>query len=148
VKALSVLNEAVNLAQPGKFIRPFLDLGPNMFDLLSRLSRSNIAATYVGQLLTAFKDEEIGRVQAASDNQAVGPLSLINQSLEEPLTNRELEILSLLEQLLRNKEIAEKLFISPETVKRHTINIYGKLNVHNRREAVDKANALGILSRR
>ena len=76
------------------------------------------------------------------------PLPPTNSPLDEPLTNREIEILSLLEQRLRNKEIAEKLFISPETVKRHTINIYGKLNVHNRREAVDKANALGILSRR
>jgi LuxR family maltose regulon positive regulatory protein len=66
--------------------------------------------------------------------------------LEDPLTNREFEVLSLLAQRLRNKEIAEKLFISPETVKRHTINVYGKLNVHSRREAVDKANALGILS--
>ncbi len=84
--------------------------------------------------------------QTAPDDQTVAPLSLINQPLDEPLANRELEILSLLEQRLRNKEIAEKLFISPETVKRHTINIYGKLNVHNRREAVDKANALGILS--
>lgn len=142
MKALSVLNEAVNLAQPGKFIRPFLDLGPNMFDLLSRLSRSNIAATYVGQLLTAFKDEEIGRVQAAPDSLTVDPLSLINQSLDEPLTKREFEILSLLEQRLRNKEIADKLFISPETVKRHNINIYGKLNVNSRIEAVDRAKAL------
>lgn len=86
-------------------------------------------------------------VQAAPNDHTIAPLSLINQPLDEPLTNRELEILSLLDQRLRNKEIAEKLFISPKTVKRHTINIYGKLDVHSRRDAVDRANALGMLSR-
>jgi LuxR family maltose regulon positive regulatory protein len=69
----------------------------------------------------------------------------MNSPLDEALTNRELEILALLAQRMRNKEIAEKLFISPETVKRHTINLYSKLNVHNRREAAKKATALGIL---
>ena len=113
-----------------------------MAALLSRLSNQKIALSYVGQLLAAFKDEEIGRAQATSDSLTVDPLSLINQSLDESLTKREFEILSLLEQRLRNKEIAEKLFISIETVKRHNINIYGKLNVNSRLEAVDKAKAL------
>ena len=113
-----------------------------MATLLSRLSNQKIALSYVGQLLAAVKDEEIGRAQATSDSLTVDPLSLINKSLDEPLTKREFEILSLLEQRLRNKEIAEKLFISIETVKRHNINIYGKLNVNSRLEAIDRANAL------
>ena len=69
------------------------------------------------------------------------------QPLVEPLTNRELEILDLLAQRFQNKEIAEKLFISPETVKKHLNNIYGKLSVSNRRQAVEKAETLGILKR-
>ena len=140
--ALEKLTRVITLAEPGGFIRLFVDFGPKMAALLSRLSNQKIALSYVGQLLAAFKDEEIGRVQAAPDSLTVDPLSLINRSLDEPLTKREFEILSLLEQRLRNKEIADKLFISPETVKRHNINIYGKLNVNSRIEAVDRAKAL------
>ena len=74
--------------------------------------------------------------------------STASQPLVEPLTNRELDALELLAQRLSNKEIAEKLFISTTTVKGHLQNIYGKLNVSKRREAVEKAEALGILTRR
>ena len=63
----------------------------------------------------------------------------------EPLTNRELDVLELLAQRLSNKEIADKLFISSETVKGHLGNIYQKLEVRKRREAVDKAKKVGIL---
>ena len=72
------------------------------------------------------------------------PNSLSN--IVEPLTNRELDVLDLLAQRLSNKEIAEKLFLSTTTVKGHLQNIYGKLNVSKRREAVEKAKKIGILS--
>ena len=68
-----------------------------------------------------------------------------NQALDEPLTNRELQIPDLLPQRLQNKEIAAELSISPETVKKHLNNIYGKLNVTGRLEAVEKAKTLRIL---
>jgi hypothetical protein len=63
--------------------------------LLNRLANQRVAVRYVGQLLAAFRDEEIGTIQTAPDDQTVAPLSLINQPLDEPLANRELEILSL-----------------------------------------------------
>jgi LuxR family maltose regulon positive regulatory protein len=69
------------------------------------------------------------------------------QPMVEPLTNRELDVLDLLAQRLSNKEIAEKLFLSTTTVKGHLQNIYGKLNVKKRREAVEKARVLGMLKR-
>ena len=64
------------------------------------------------------------------------------------MTNRELDVLELLAERLSNQEIAAKLFISTTTVKGHLQNIYGKLNVKKRREAVEKAEALGILKQR
>lgn len=109
----------------------------------------------------AFRDIEDRTVPDATDDESPSPTlprspSLqvflsrppASQPLVEPLTNRELDVLELLAQRLSNQEIAEKLFISTATVKGHLLNIYGKLNVRKRREAVEKAQALGILKRR
>jgi LuxR family maltose regulon positive regulatory protein len=63
----------------------------------------------------------------------------------EPLTERECQVLALLAQRLSNKEIAQALIISPQTVKRHAVNIYQKLQVSGRRAAVANAIRLGLL---
>jgi len=145
-KALSALGEAINLAEPGGFMRPFVDLGPKMGDLLNRLGKQNIAVKYVGKLLSAFRKERADAIRTASDDQREMTLSTSPPPLDDSLTNRELDILELLSQRMSNKEIAEKLFLSPKTVKAHLYNIYQKLNVGTRRQAVEKANALGLLS--
>jgi LuxR family maltose regulon positive regulatory protein len=143
---LSALGRAITLAEPGGFIRPFLDLGPKMADLLNRLGKQNIAVKYVGKLLSAFRTERADAIRTASDDQSEMTLSTSPPPLGDSLTNRELDILELLSQRMSNKEIAEKLFLSPKTVKAHLYNIYQKLNVGTRRQAVEKANALGLLS--
>jgi ATP/maltotriose-dependent transcriptional regulator MalT len=101
--------------------------------------------------LTAFKDDEQGIVPDVTDDERPSPhhavrSSTTSQPLVEPLTNRELDVLDLLAQRFSNKEIADKLFISTTTVKGHLQNIYGKLNASKRREAVTKAETLGILT--
>ena len=68
-----------------------------------------------------------------------------NARLVEPLTDRELDVLSLLQEHLGNKEIAHRLCLSPTTVKRYTVNLYEKLGVNKRWDAVIQAEALGIL---
>ena len=83
--------------------------------------------------------------QYVSDDQSVHRSFLSNQALVEPLTNREIEILLFIPKRLSNQEIAERLFISPETVKRHLYNIYQKIDVKNRQQAIAKAKSLGIL---
>lgn len=144
--ALEKLTEALDLAEPGGFIRPFVDLGPQMADLLKQLIKQNVVVGYIGRIMAAFKEDEYRAMQGESDHPAAHPPPLSTQPLVEPLTNRELEILDLVTQRLSTKEIAAKLFISTGTVKKHLSNIYGKLNVSNRRQAGEKAVALGILT--
>jgi LuxR family maltose regulon positive regulatory protein len=119
-----------------------------MADLLKQLIKQNVAVNYIGGILAAFKEDEDRAMQDESDHLSAQSSPLGNQPLVERLTNRELEILNLLGQWLQNKEIAAELFISPLTVKKHLDNIYGKLNVSGRRQAVEQAQNLGILSRR
>jgi LuxR family maltose regulon positive regulatory protein len=151
--ALEKVAKALALAEPGGFIRVFVDLGPQMADLLKRLHKQNVAVDYIEKLLAAFRDDEQVVVAEAADHPMVSdhqPLrpSAPFQPLVVPLTNRELDVLELLAQRLSNTEIAEKLFISITTVKGHLQNIYGKLEVNKRREAVEKAMSLGVLYRR
>jgi len=70
---------------------------------------------------------------------------IAQQPLAEPLSERELEVLDLIAQGLTNRQIADRLYIAVGTVKRHINNIYGKLQVHHRTEAVARARALGLL---
>jgi len=142
------MSQALNLAEPGGFIRLFVDLGPQLVNLLGQLIEQNVAVDYIGRILDAFKEDEHSAMQGESDHLTVQTIRKNTQPLAEPLSNRELEVLELLAQRFRNKEIAEKLFISPETVKKHLHNIYGKLNVGSRRQAVDKSQKLGMLPQR
>ncbi|MDX2455447.1 LuxR C-terminal-related transcriptional regulator [Desulfosarcina sp.] len=152
VAALKKLRRSLTLAEPGGFIRTFVDLGPSMNNLLKRLQKQNVAVDYIETLLSAFSDEDtvaapesVGQTDAFAE-QPFRP-STTSQPMVEPLTNRELDVLELLVKRLQNKEIADKLFISTETVKGHLRNIYQKLGVSNRRKAVDRAYRLGIIMR-
>ena len=66
----------------------------------------------------------------------------------EPLSEREREVLQLVAEGLTNREIASRLFLSLNTVKGHTRNIYGKLTVHSRTQAIARSQELGLLPRR
>jgi len=142
--ALALLEEALKLAQPGGVIRLFVDLGPQMAHLLQSLQErgqgSDQLNKYLGRLLAAFPELGTGHVLFSDDGAKQSA-----QSLVDPLTAREMEVLTLLTQRLSNKEIARKLVVSPDTVKTHTLSIYAKLDVHGRRQAVDKARAMGLL---
>jgi LuxR family maltose regulon positive regulatory protein len=139
------LNKALSLAEPAGLVRPFLDLGNKMGKLLKGLTDQKTDDKYAEQILTAFKNEETGIVPDVSEDQSVDQFSLANHDLVDPLTKREIEILMILTKRYSNHEIAEKLFISPETVKRHLYNIYQKFGVENRQQAIDKAKSLGMI---
>jgi LuxR family transcriptional regulator, maltose regulon positive regulatory protein len=138
--ALALLEQAVLLAEPGGFIRLFADLGPRMAELLARLRRTGAASGYTGQILHAFGESTPA---VPSQRAAVSPME--RTELVEPLTERQSEVLALLAQRMSNKEIAQALTISPQTVKKHVYAIYQKLQVSGRREAVAKAIRLGLL---
>ena len=143
--AIERLRESLALAKPGGFIRNFVDLGPPMAELLKRAMKQALHRDYVGEILAAFLDDKPGPVRDAPNAQSALAPAMSPQPLIEPLTDREFEILNLLKQRIYNREIADRLFVSTETVKTHLTNIYQKLQVKTRREAVDKARKLGIL---
>jgi LuxR family maltose regulon positive regulatory protein len=149
LSAENYLIEAVLLAQERRIGRPFLDAGPDVAVLLSELVKRNFASKFIGRILRAFRLEAASAEAMPTDASGESPASvrMVDQLLEPP-TAREREILHLLAQRLRNREIADRLFIAPDTVKKHVFNICQKLQVSNRYEAVSKADALGLLSNR
>jgi LuxR family maltose regulon positive regulatory protein len=137
-RAMTTLERALTLAEPGGFIRTFVDEGPPMARLLYEALTRGIAPDYVRRLLAAFPDAE---PEKADSTQMQSP----ETELVEPLSEREIEVLQLIAEGLTNQEVASRLFLAVSTVKVHTRNIYGKLGVTNRTQAVARARALGIL---
>jgi LuxR family maltose regulon positive regulatory protein len=136
--ALNVLGRALALGQPRSYVRIFIDEGAPMGDLLRQAAARGIAIEYVERLLTSLKEDQSRRERLHSSTLNPHPLS-------EPLTDRELEVLRLVTIGLSNEAIAGTLVISIETVKKHLKNIYGKLEVHNRVEAPNRARELGLI---
>jgi LuxR family maltose regulon positive regulatory protein len=144
-QAITTLEKALTLAEPGGFIRIFVDEGTPMARLLYEAAARGIAADYVSKLLDAFlAGGQEGR-EAGEKESTPAPPHPRSPALIEPLSERELEVLQLIAEGLTNPEIAARLFLSPHTIKVHAHNIYGKLGVHNRTQAVARARALGLL---
>ena len=142
-ESLATLGRAVTLAQPGRLIRLFPEMGGRIRSLLAALRQRGRADAFVDELIASFAGDGFPSVATSSPYPvAFGQEDLIDTLL----TNRELAVLELLEERLSNKEIARRLVISPATVKRHTLSIYRKLGVSSRRDAVAKARHLRALS--
>ena len=139
-KAVQLLGDALALAEPGGFIRIFVDEGLPMAQLLSEAAAHGMMPDYIGKLLAAFEAEE-----QKSEDKSHLPAASPAQPLIEPLSQRELEVLQLIAQGLSNREISERLFLALDTVKGHNQKIFGKLQVQRRTEAVARARELGLL---
>jgi LuxR family maltose regulon positive regulatory protein len=130
-QALDCIEQALRLAAPEGYLRAFLDEGGAVLALLPQLR--HVAPDFVDQVL-------IDAGIAGPEPPLSGELPLV-----EPLSDRELEILRLIAAGRSNPEIADLLYLSPNTVKWHIKNLYGKLQVGSRIEAVARGQEIGLL---
>jgi LuxR family transcriptional regulator, maltose regulon positive regulatory protein len=136
-QAVHLLCDALALAEPGGFIRLFVDEGLPMAHLLSVAAAQGRMPDYIGKVLAAYEAEE-----PKSEDTSYQPPA---QPLIEPLSPRELEVLQLIAQGRSDQEVSERLFLALSTVKGHNRKIFGKLQVQRRTEAVARARELGLL---
>ena len=137
LEGLDALSNALALAEPGGFIRIFLEGGKPIAELLSRIYSQNDLPVYAGKLLVSFK----GSLSAKELKSVERP----DDTFIEPLSSREQEVLQLIAQGLSNQEICDRLFLALDTVKGHNRRIFHKLQVRSRTEAAVRARELGIL---
>ncbi|MFL5733904.1 MAG: LuxR C-terminal-related transcriptional regulator [Chloroflexia bacterium] len=133
-EALRVLSLAISIAEPGGYLRVFLDADEPMRALLEEALKRDPAATHAAHLLSLFDASN-----SSTKSRLAGNL------LAEPLSEREIDVLRLLVSGLSGPEIASTLMVGTSTVKTHLKNIYGKLGVHNRVQAIQRARDLMIL---
>jgi LuxR family maltose regulon positive regulatory protein len=150
-EAIKALEKALTLAQPESFVRTFVDEGEPVSKVLLELLKQN------GKRWETEKPELLRYVVKLKD--AFGPSAPVPTAkvaaaetealpwwyVEDPLSERELEVLQHVGRGLSNQEIADKLFLSAGTVKRHMSNIYQKLDVHSRTQALERARTLKVL---
>ncbi len=127
------MSRALELGEPEGYVRTFLDLGSPMQDLLGIAARRGSDPNYINKLLAAFP--------TATDQ----PTRLEIRELIEPLNDRETQILRLLSARYTYREISEELYLSLNTVKWYTKNIYSKLGVSKKHEAAARAQELGLV---
>jgi LuxR family maltose regulon positive regulatory protein len=137
--ALDMLNRALIQAEPQGYVRLFVDEGQPMAELLQLAISQNIAPDYANNLLAAFPELVLSTIPIDKD------LTANTQILVEPLSQREIEVLGLMAEGYKYKEIAKRLVVSINTVRHHTRNLYGKLEANNRAQAIGKAKELNIL---
>ncbi len=133
--ASRTIQEAVTIAEAHGFLRSILDDGQELLPLLKLALQQNVTPQYVTHLLNMISSPE---PESGSQSRA-------NRLLIEPLSDRELEVLSLAAEGLSNQQIAEKLYVAISTVKKHMGAIFGKLNVSSRTEAIQRARTLGLI---
>jgi LuxR family maltose regulon positive regulatory protein len=139
--ALVSLDRALRLAEPAGYVRLFVDEGLPMARLLREATAREPVPGFAARLLAALEPEPPSSAAGALRPAAAAPPSL----LQEPLSQRELEVLRLLSTELSGPEIASELVIALTTLRTHTKRIYSKLNVDSRRAAVKRAGELGLI---
>ncbi len=149
--AQAAIQRAIEKATPEGFIRLFTAEGGILNGLLenARQVTSDLRqAEFIDTVLASiYKEESTLSLAGVQRAPPAEPLkrSPQNRALVEPLTERELEVLRLIGEGLSNAEIARKLFLSTNTLKAHTQNIYSKLDVHSRVQVVNRARELGLI---
>jgi LuxR family maltose regulon positive regulatory protein len=143
-QAMYALEQAVALTEPEGYVRPFVDEGKAMGRLLAQLqARGHGSQRYLQTLLAACDSADPASAELTLPVKNTSPR--LAQPLIDPLSERELEVLRLLAEGASNAAIAEQLVIATSTVKRHVSNIFAKLAVNNRVQAVARARELAIL---
>jgi LuxR family transcriptional regulator, maltose regulon positive regulatory protein len=144
--ALVALERSLWLAEPEGYVHTFVDEGLPMVRLLSAAVAQGVMAGYCEKLLAAFSraTAEALPQPGKPDLRSASPAQLLDQPLIEPLSARELEVLQLIAQGLSNEAIGARLFLALSTVKGHNRNIFEKLQVQSRTEAVARARELGL----
>jgi LuxR family maltose regulon positive regulatory protein len=139
------ISEALSLSSIGGSIRMYLDYGREVKELIAGLPEHNEHKWHINLILKAINEREsvqLNSIQIVPEKTVV-PKD--NKVVLKSLSFRETDVLKFVAQGLRNKEIADKLFISTDTIKKHLYNTFQKLQVSNRLELANKAKQLGLL---
>jgi LuxR family maltose regulon positive regulatory protein len=149
--ALASIGRALVLARQHQYTRVFIEEGAPMAQLFTTLRAAirygraaledSPSPDYLRRLLQAFDQH----IQPGKSRVAPPPVTGTTQPLFEPLSERELEVLTLIAAGKSNSDIARELIVSLGTVKKHLNNIFGKLDAHSRTQAVARARQLGVL---
>lgn len=138
-RALQRLKDALTLAEDEGFVRLFVDEGKPMLDLLTEAAARRIRPEYTGFLLSNMHHEQ------KLNHFAIHSPPVRFEAFSDALSRRELEVLQLIAQGLSNQEIGDRLFLALSTVKGYNRNIFDKLQVKRRTEAIARARELGLI---